>query len=458
MKRLILIACVLLGLASCKNSGDGQLVGVSNKTKFITFSPYGMVYIPQGNLLLGVGENDPMLSFAPQPRSVAIPAFWMDETEITNNEYRQFVNWVRDSIAHVLLGEAGISDAEKYGHYMKDKKTGDILEPKRINWRESIPWNSANEEVLDALSPLRAKNSTYYHYRQPQLNIANLNYEYYTFDYTAAAAKEKEGNPIGGMFANRASHVTEGIDRFFKRYMINVYPDTLAWIYEFTYSDCEFMTQNYFSHPQYTHYPVVGVNWLQCQAFCDWRTLQRNSWLLGRGYPVEHDFRLPTETQWEWAARGGQQGNPYPWGGPYPANQNGCFLANFKPQIGNFTADGSLFPAVVAHYSANDYGLYDMSGNVAEWCSDAYSPSASTFISDINPIYRYNATPEDTPNRKLKVVRGGSWKDISKYITVYTRDYQYQDTCTTYIGFRCMQPATANPKDANKGSGSKVYR
>ena len=459
MKRLALFVCILLGLAACKNSGDGQLVGVSSKTKFVPFTPYGMVYVPEGSITLTLGENDPTLSFSTQPRTVTVPKFWMDETEITNSEYKQFVYWVRDSIAHTLLGDADIAEAEKYGHFLKYRKgehAGEIIEPHVINWKEDIPWNSVNEEVQDALSLLYSKSSNFVHYRR--LNIAKLNYNYWTFDFEAAAKKENEGNSIGGLFAGRASHVDGDIDRFIKSQSINVYPDTLVWIYEFTYSDNEYMTQNYFSHPQYSHYPVVGVSWLQCQAFCHWRSQQRNAWLLSRGYSVEHDFNLPTEAQWEWAARGGLQGSQYPWGGPYAANQNGCFLANFKPQRGNFSADGSLFPAIVASYVANDYGLYDMSGNVAEWCRDAYSPSATSFVSDINPYYKSLANWEDPASKKMKVVRGGSWKDISKYITVYMRDYQYQDTCTSYIGFRTIQPAIINPKDANKGSGSKVYR
>jgi gliding motility-associated lipoprotein GldK len=462
MKKLLLFTCFLLCLAACKNSGDGQLIGVSNKTKFVSFTPYGMVYIPSGNLLLGSGENDPSLAFAPQTRSVTLTSFWMDETEITNNEYRQFINWVRDSIAHVLLGDAEITEVEKYGHYLKYKKgenAGEIIEPRLINWKEEIPWNSTNEDVRQALSPLyQTINTRYYHYRPLGINAAKLNYEYWYFDYDAAAAKEKGWSEVGGMFTNRPSHVSGDLSRFIKRESVNVYPDTLVWIYEFSYSDNEHMTRNYFSHPQYSHYPVVGVNWLQCQAFCNWRSHQRNVWLNSRGYPIEHDFRLPTEAQWEWAARGGLQANPYPWGGPYPSNQNGCFLANFKPQRGNYTADGFLYPSVVAYYQPNDWGLYDMSGNVAEWCFDAYSLSASSFVSDINSIYKYNATDKDSFENKKKVVRGGSWKDISKYITVFMRDYQYQDTCTSYIGFRCIQPAIVNPKEANKGSGSKIYR
>jgi len=463
MKKLVFCICILLSFTACKNSGDGQLVGVTNKTKFITFTPYGMVYIPSGNLMLGLGENDPSLTFAPQTRSVTITSFWMDETEITNNEYRQFVNWVRDSIAHVLLGDADIEGVGKYGHYLKYKKgenAGEFIEPKVINWKEEIPWNSTNEDVKQALSPLYTTINAprYYHYRPLGINAAKMNYEYWTFDYEAAAAKEKNKSSIGGMYTNRPSQVNGDLSRFIRREEVNIYPDTLVWMYEFSYSDNEHQSRNYFSHPQFTHYPVVGVNWIQCQAFCHWRTHQRNVWLLSRGYPIEQEFRLPSEAQWEWAARGGSQGNPYPWGGPYPANQNGCFLANFKPQRGNFYADGSLYPTVVAYYIPNDYGLYDMSGNVAEWCHDAFSQSASAFVSDMNPIYKYNASDNDPAERKRKVVRGGSWKDISKYITVYMRDYQYQDSCTSYIGFRCIQPATVNPKDANKSSGSKIYR
>jgi gliding motility-associated lipoprotein GldK len=462
MKRLALFACILMCLSACKNSGDGQLIGVTNKTRFVTFTPYGMVYIPNGNMILGAGENDPVSVFAHQPKTVSITHFWMDETEITNNEYRQFVLWVRDSIAHTLLGDAQITDAEKYGHYLKYRRgdnAGEEIEPKLINWREEIPWNSTNEEVRQALSPLMAQiNTRYYHYRPLGLNVAKLNYEFWTFDYDAAAAKESTGSPIGGMFASRASHVDGNLDRFIIRHATNVYPDTLVWIYEFSYSDNEHMTRNYFSHPQYTHYPVVGVNWVQAQAFCHWRSQMRNSWLLGRGYPIENDFALPKEAQWEWAARGGLQNAVYPWGGPYPATDKGCFLANFKPQRGKYDLDGSLYPSIVAFYHPNDYGLYDMSGNVAEWCADTYSPSASAFVSDINPYYSVKNENENSPARKLKVVRGGSWKDISKYITVYTRDYQYQDTCTSYIGFRCIQPALANPKTVNKTTGSKIYR
>ena len=83
------------------------------------------------------------------------------------------------------------------------------------------------------------------------------------------------------------------------------------------------------------------------------------------------NFRLPTEAEWEYAARGGRDMAKYPWGNPYIRNSKGCMLANFKPGRGNYYDDGFAYTAPVASYFANDYGLYDMSGNVAEWCEDA---------------------------------------------------------------------------------------
>ncbi len=84
-------------------------------------------------------------------------------------------------------------------------------------------------------------------------------------------------------------------------------------------------------------------------------------------------------------------------------------------------------------------GLYDMAGNVAEWTITAYDPSAYVFSHDMNPYYNYNASPDDPPVMKRKVVRGGSWKDIAHYLQVSTRDYEYQDSTKSYIGFRCVR-------------------
>jgi formylglycine-generating enzyme required for sulfatase activity len=103
---------------------------------------------------------------------------------------------------------------------------------------------------------------------------------------------------------------------------------------------------------------------------------------------------------------------------------------------GNYIDDGALVSNKVGSYEPNEFGLYDMAGNVAEWTSSAYDESAYQFIHDMNPDYKYNARPDETPVMKRKVIRGGSWKDIAYYLQVSTRTYEYQDSAKSYVGFR----------------------
>jgi gliding motility-associated lipoprotein GldK len=161
-----------------------------------------------------------------------------------------------------------------------------------------------------------------------------------------------------------------------------------------------------------------------------------NTALRKQGIPDVQDYQLPLESQWEYAARGGLDLNMYPWGGPYTRNYKGCFLANFKPLRGNYIDDGNVYAGKVGSYEPNEYGLYDMSGNVAEWTRGAYHPSAYIFQHDLQPDYQYNATPQDPAVMKRKVIRGGSWKDIAYFLQTSSRDFEYQDSTKPYVGFR----------------------
>ena len=233
---------------------------------------------------------------------------------------------------------------------------------------------------------------------------------------------------------NNAIRGHEDRSRFIIKEVINVYPDTLCWIHDFTYADNEHMSNMYFWHPAYDEYPVVGVTWQQCNAFNVWRTQLLNSWRKNHMYSFVQDFRLPSETEWEYAARGGLDNNPYPWGGPYIRNSRGCFLGNFKPLRGRYMEDGGFHTVKANSYHPNDFGLYCMSGNVAEWCRTAFDESVYEYGHDMNTEYIYHALDHDPPSMKRKVVRGGSWKDIGYYLQTGTRSYEYQDTAKSYIG------------------------
>ena len=467
MKKLLIVLSVAMLLVSCGSSNQGELVGVrKSSSSFNQPDPYGMVFVPMGSYTMGIGGEDINSSMLYEPKTVSISAFFMDETEITNNEYRQFVYWVRDSIAHTLLGEAEIEEEEEHGgHFVKYERgenEGELVEPKLINWKEDIDWDSENEEVQAALSPLfLVANSRFYHYSPVMLNISMLNYEYWWCDYRnyvdpedpekyGASYKEMDKeSDYSGLFASRPSSYNKNRERFMQHEIVNIYPDTLCWVHDFAYSFNEPMTLNYFFHPQFDHYPVVGVSWKQAKAFCYWRTHLRNCWLNAHEYAREQEFRLPNEAEWEWAARGDFDMETFPWGGPYTQNQNGCYLSNFKPQRGNYIADGNIYPGIVAHYHPNDFGLYDMAGNVAEWCEDAFDKSAVNFT--------HYAKKTDTPEKKRKVIRGGSWKDVSYFTTVFAKTFEYQDTCNSYVGFRCVQSYMGRQRGDNISSASHVY-
>ncbi|MBI9033531.1 MAG: SUMF1/EgtB/PvdO family nonheme iron enzyme [Bacteroidales bacterium] len=452
MKRIALFIVVIgLLFTSCKNSGNGELIGVQKRPKFFQPDPYGMAYIPMGSFTMGVGDQDVPYSQLHRPKTISIGAFFMDETEITNNEYRQFVNWVRDSIARRLVGEML---PEKY-LVEENTETGEIYDPPILNWGQEIEWNA--EEEREALEELFLPEHERF-FRKKEVDARKLIYEYYWYDWQAAARKQYSPNddPTQGAFANRPEG-SKDRSVFVRKEYLNIFPDTLVWIHDFSYSYNDPMTELYFWHPSYDNYPTVGVSWKQARAFCSWRTELLRNYLATQREALAAEFRLPTEAEWEWASRGGYEGNPYPWGGPYTRNGKGCFLANFKPMRGDYVDDGGLKSVMVAHYPPNDFGLYDMSGNVAEWCNDAFDESAIEFTWDMNPSYDYEAKDDDPIVMKRKVTRGGSWKDVAYYLQVTSRSYEYQDTAKSYIGFRCVQDYLGRQKGDNPAQSSRVY-
>ncbi|MBU2903420.1 MULTISPECIES: gliding motility lipoprotein GldJ [Arenibacter] len=257
-------------------------------------------------------------------------------------------------------------------------------------------------------------------------------------------------------------------------------PDTLVWRNRLGFN--ETMTNNYLRHPAYAEYPVVGVNWIQATQFAEWRTDRVNEVMLERegylsdeakykvingeaegGFSTEAylnrpesvyngqidslqgkkkkdsvsvfakrssgvilpEYRLPTETEWEYAAQaqiGSREYNnyrgrkKYPWEGDYTRNGQrvgrGDQLANFKQGKGDYggiagwSDDGADITAEVKSYKPNDFGLYDMAGNVAEWVADVYRPIVDDEVSDFNyfrgNVYMKTAIGKDG---KVNVIR-----------------------------------------------------
>jgi gliding motility-associated lipoprotein GldJ len=265
-------------------------------------------------------------------------------------------------------------------------------------------------------------------------------------------------------------------------------PDTTVWRRDLAFNDP--YVNHYLRYPGFRYFPVVGISWRQANDYCKWRTSVVNEKLVedagvdisvpeGSRIPLETgvvlpDFRLPTEAEWEYAAKAliGTQyldenhtnQRIYPWDGhstrnPY-GKQMGYFLANFKRGRGDYAGiagklnDGAMITDYIYEYPPNDFGLYNMAGNVNEWVIDVYRPLSFQDFNDLNPVRRDGTLdPEDrydneqSPNfagdynslisNELRVYKGGSWADVAYWLSPGTRRYLEQDSATSTIGFRC---------------------
>ncbi len=457
MKKFIAFTAILTLLIGCgKISDKGELVGVKG-AKWHPEKPYGMTLVPGGSFIMGKSDGDVANVGDATTKTVTVRSFYMDETEITNREYREFVEWVKDSTMRVRLAiladESGIKpgagaangkgkgkssgsigdfafndqnpdkmtayDKYMYDNYYSIGTTEDPYAGRKLNRKVKLIKDTKSypdeyyTEVMDSMYlPLEA---SYNGLRT--IDVDKLKFRYSWMDIQAAA-KAKVGKR----------------QDFIKTEKVKVYPDTTTWIKDFSYSYNEPMHNDYFWHQAYGDYPVVGVNWQQTKAFCAWRTLKKNTYIKSKkkGHDQTNSFRLPTEAEWEYSARGGLESATYPWGGPYTKNDRGCFLANFKPMRGDYAADQALYTVEAKSYEPNGYNLYNMAGNVAEWTESSYDPNAYEYVSSMNP----NNT--NTSNKR-KVVRGGSWKDVAYFLQVSTRTFEYADSARSFIGFRTVQ-------------------
>jgi sulfatase modifying factor 1 len=191
-------------------------------------------------------------------------------------------------------------------------------------------------------------------------------------------------------------------------------------------------------------YPVIHIAYEDAIAFASWA---------GK--------RLPTEAEWEFAARGGLSGKPFVWGDQF--RPDGKWMANtyqgkFPVKGMDKGEDGFVGIAPAAHYPANGYGLYDMAGNVWQWTSDWYRPDHYARLAAVGGVARNPQGPTSPfdpsePMERKKVHRGGSFLCTDQYCSRYlvgTRGKGEVSTATNHLGFRCVKPGPESTKSTSR--------
>ncbi|MCB9165286.1 MAG: SUMF1/EgtB/PvdO family nonheme iron enzyme [Flavobacteriales bacterium] len=353
--------------------------------------------------------------------------FYFRKYEVTNQEYRYFVEWVRDSIARRTLYDAGF---ESFG---SRTSTGEV----KLNWSAPIEWQRPErKEVLQMMFIPEGE----FFYRRNEVDTRKLNYVF-----------ASSGEPSGYR-------------------TLNIYPDTLIWVNDFTWSLNEPMTEGYFWHPRYDDHPVVGVTYWQALAYLHWRTMLGQQLMDRKGLDLRIRYDLPNEMQWDMVAASEMENErPRTFGKNYThwtdtdwitdlhlipqfvertdslshsirymsRRRNGLFdVLNQDAKFdGVLVMDGAFHPTKcnidliekkgrnpLVTMQKSPTGISYLGGNVSEWLKDSYSSWKAVFelrqvqlatfeeedIRILSTIERYWDRLNDPDGR---MVRGANWFD-----------------------------------------------
>ena len=250
---LTLIACVGSQMGSMGSVQGGEVTGV-NGTAINEPAPYGMVFIQRGSIKVGDESNDSLWGSNTPVKSISVDAFWMDEAEVSNAKYRQFVFWVRDSIIRERLADPAYGGDETFK--ITEDEYGEPVTP-YLNWKKPIPWKKPTEDEQRAIESVYVINPIT---GEKMLDAAQMNYRYEIYDYTQAALRKNRLNPEDrnrntdiptdydaivtiskdtAYIDDEGNIVRETINRplssqydFLNTYIVNIYPDTTCWVNE----------------------------------------------------------------------------------------------------------------------------------------------------------------------------------------------------------------------------------
>ena len=363
----------------------------------------GLTFVEGGSFTQGRIEQDVMYDWNNVPKRVTVSSFYLDETEVRNVDYREYLNWLKRvyGSSYPEVYTKSLPDTlvwrDKLG-YNEPYVTGYLRHPAYDNYPVvGVSWEQANDFCVWRTDRVNEQLLVMKGYLREGAIIPDSISDGYTFNTKAYLLDPKSayGGKMNELADDKAKETNE-----------------------------------------------------DGEEKVDYATREKGVLL--------PEYRLPTETEWEYAAlalseirkenvyRGKKK---FPWDGEYTRSGKkknvGDQLANFKLSDGDYggiagwSETGSGITTNVRSYPPNDFGLYGMAGNVAEWTSNAFDEAAFSYLHDISSDYHYNAKDDDNEVLKRKSIRGGSWKDIAYFIQTSTRTFEYQDTAKCYIGFRC---------------------
>ena len=456
-KLIKVFVLLLIGLQSCAifNKNSGELVGVDDGVAIETekdilkripkdakhyfddmrFIPRGSQIVHNYNNTIVTKKDTTIVKFVESPASfqavrLSVPAFYISDHEVTNGEYLEFVDWVTNYTARKILAQ---KHPDQY--YLAGT---DLLKKDQFISREQI--------LLDSLflpSDAYFHNDYYFASVYDSVRTEQLVYSY--TDYLVEI--------IDGKASLKSVPKS-----------IQVFPNIYCWSEEFPNLEGSASMSLHFTNPAYYNYPVVGINYEQAQAYCDWRTNRLNEAILlkanvdiGEAYFTLNDFikkdslneygdlllpsfEIPSVIEWQLAAGAKYIDPDCAFKSKTLVDENGHYLANFGKIVdennyqvkgyGENRPDESIYTSSVKSFPSNDYQLYDMAGNVAEW--------TSSYVHIFTDFERYNdiSLEKNDSLKNAKIVKGGSWADGPVYLRWRTNTFCDKNSSSSRIGFR----------------------